>query len=95
MTLLEAGSQAYIGLKTQAREAGGLEIVEVTSGSPADRVGIVKGDVILFFEGKKVDAPVDLKAFIQARSIGDEVPIAILRNGETKEFKIRLGGRRG
>ena len=93
--LLGAGPQAYIGLTTQTREAGGLDIIDVAPGSAADQVGIVKGDVILFFEGKKLETPLDLKTFIQAHAVGDEVPLAVLRDGETKEFKVRLGGRRG
>jgi len=93
VTLLEAGSQAYVGLKTESREAGGLNVVEVIPNSPAQQAGLIAGDVILFFEGKKVDSPVDLKAFIQTHSVGDVIPIAVLRNGETKELKVRLGGR--
>jgi S1-C subfamily serine protease len=92
--LLEAGSSAHLGLKTETQEAGGLKVIEVVPGSAADRAGLEVGDAILFVDGKKVEATEDLRARIRARSPGDEVSLAILRNGETKEFKVRLGGRR-
>ena len=92
-TLLEAGSQAYLGLRTEAREAGGLRVTEVSPGSPAERGGLKAEDVLLLFDGKKLESQLDLKTFVQARSAGDEVPISLLREGNTIEVKVRLGGR--
>jgi S1-C subfamily serine protease len=55
----------------------------VVPGSPAEKAGILVGDVIILFEGKTFDDP---NKFMRE--------IRKMRAGETKEFDIVRGDRR-
>jgi S1-C subfamily serine protease len=98
--LLEAGGVPYLGMKTQVLQGEdgaptGVMVIEVIGGSPAERAGLQVNDRILSVGGRKVESTVDVRAAIQDRVVGDEVPLAVLRDGKELELKVRLGGRRG
>jgi len=62
----------------------------ITPGSPADKAGLAANDVILEFNGKKLNKDYDLsKAMSQAKP-GDQVTLKILSKGETKELEVTL-----
>lgn len=62
----------------------------VIPGSPADKVGIVENDIILEFQGIKIDQDHPLGKLIGERSVGEEVTLKVWHKGETKEIKVRL-----
>jgi len=75
------------GLKS---EEGAL-IGEVTKGSPADKGGLKRGDVIINFDGKKVKAMKILPAMVADTPVGKEVEILIIRKGKEKRLTIKIG----
>lgn len=60
----------------------------VTPGSPADRVGIERGDRILTVAGEDIDAWDDLYLAIGTRANRD-VAVTFLRNGQTRSVTVR------
>jgi serine protease Do len=72
------------------KEEGAL-VTEVYSGSPAARAGLMRGDVITEFNDEKVEDPYDLSLYVGNTEPGKEAKIEVLRNGEEKEFKIKIG----
>jgi len=75
------------GLKT---EEGAL-IGEVTKGSPADKGGLKRGDVIINFDGKKVKVMDTLPVMVAETPVGKEVEILIIRKGKEKRLTIIIG----
>jgi len=75
------------GLKT---EEGAL-IGEVTKGSPADKGGLKRGDVIINFDGKKIKAMNTLPAMVAETLVGKEVEILIIRKGKEKRLTSTIG----
>jgi serine protease Do len=71
-------------------EAAGVVVSEVTKGSPADKGGLKQGDIILEFEGEKVDDTVGLRNMVVETNPGTEVEVSILRNGKAKRIKLEL-----
>jgi len=71
-------------------EEGAL-IGEVTKGSPADKGGLKRGDVIINFDGKKVEAMNTLPAMVAETLVGKEVEILIIRKGKEKRLTITIG----
>lgn len=69
---------------------GGIFLVKVVQGSPADKAGIRPGDIILRFNGAKVATAMDLRSKIDACKVGDRVEVVILHNGmqETKTLVL-------
>jgi putative serine protease PepD len=62
----------------------------VQSGSAAARAGLQDGDVIVEFEGQKVQDADSLIVAIRARSVGDTVAMKVQRGGQTVDVSITL-----
>lgn len=68
----------------------GLYVVEVSEFSPAEKAGIKGGDIIVKFDGKKIQTFDELKAIRDTKSAGDTVGVEVIRNGESKTFNVQL-----
>jgi membrane-associated protease RseP (regulator of RpoE activity) len=70
----------------------GVRIKNVQSGSPADKAGIERNDIIISFQGNKIDNS-DVDKFvgqIQEAGVGTEVSLDIIHQGELKNIKLKL-----
>ncbi len=80
--------------QSSVREPGVL-VVAVQKDSPAQKAGIVRGDIILALNGTAVNTPSDLVKGIEARKTGDSVAVR-LRHGDTeKTANVVLAERNG
>ncbi|MCF8479027.1 MAG: DegQ family serine endoprotease [Rhodospirillum sp.] len=68
----------------------GVAITEVIQGGPADKAGLLSGDVVLSVDGRPVVDADALKYRIAVRRPGDKVPVHILRNGKDKTLTLTL-----
>ena len=68
----------------------GAYIQTVVSGSPADKAGILQGDIIIKFDGIKVDETNELAKLINSKKVGDNVSVSVWRSGEVKQFNLSL-----
>jgi membrane-associated protease RseP (regulator of RpoE activity) len=71
----------------------GVLVNRVVSGSPADKAGIEKGDVIVSVNSRSVGSPEQLANLIGSRHAGDEVAIRIVRDGDRKTLNATLASR--
>ncbi|MER3447730.1 MAG: peptidase [Candidatus Dadabacteria bacterium] len=69
----------------------GALISDVSSGSPADKAGIKRGDIILEFNGHKIENTEELPRVVAMTRPGTEVRIKALRDGSEKDFSVKLG----
>jgi Lon-like protease len=65
-------------------------VVDVLEGSAADGV-LVPGDVVHAVDGVPIDAAEALSAAVLARQVGDEMTLAVARNGALHDVRIVLG----
>ena len=72
-------------------EARGARIARVEPGSPADRAGLVNGDVITEFDGEVVDSARTLSRLVGATDADERISIGVWRDGETLELNVELG----
>ncbi len=73
--------------------AGGLRVIEVQPGSPAQRAGITageRGDVVVSVEGRPVVRLDDLAAAMEGRRPGDTVVLQVMRRNATTEVAVQL-----
>jgi serine protease Do len=63
----------------------------VVSGSPAERAGLKKGDIILEINGQKITEENTLGGIISRFSPGDTIDLKILRDGKELNLKVTLG----
>lgn len=70
------------------RTSKGALIGDVAKGSPAEKSGLRRGDVILEFNGKKVSDVGNLRNMVAQSKVGIQIPITILRAG--KEYTVHV-----
>jgi len=66
----------------------GVEVVEVVSGSPADRAGVREGDLIVEVDNRAVESAADLQRRMVAEVIGTPVRARIWRTGSEVELQV-------
>jgi len=72
-------------------ESSGALVASVTAGGPAELAAIEPGDVVLEFDGKKIDRMRGLPRIVAETSIGKAVDVLIWRRGEEQMVKVELG----
>ena len=69
----------------------GALVASVSEGSPAEKAGIKDGDIILEFDGKKVDTMRTLPKLVAQAEVGKKVILKIWRNQKLISKKVLLG----
>ncbi|HUX86574.1 MAG TPA: S1C family serine protease [Chloroflexota bacterium] len=107
-TLLTQGRirRAYLGVSSQpvelpavlkqklgASQDSGLIVVGVEGGSPAERAGLLIGDVLINLAGQPIANGEDLQAALAPNLVGQSVPLVIARGGEAKTLNVTPGER--
>jgi Zn-dependent M28 family amino/carboxypeptidase len=87
---------AYFGVIPEFGERGapGVAITGVRPGSPAERAGLQKGDVLVRFADVEVKTLEDLTFALRSRRAGDRVPLRFVRDGQTHDAEATLEERR-
>jgi S1-C subfamily serine protease len=94
--------RGYLGVGAQpvripsAQRAGrpqevGLLVLGTAGDSPAERAGVLIGDLIVGFDGHAVEAHDDLLALLTADRVGKKVPLDAIRGGELRTLQIEVG----
>lgn len=88
---MEQMNNAYvgIGITIKAEESGGIQVVAVTEGGPAEEAGVLVADVIIAVEGQSILSMEldDSKKLIQGEE-NTAVEITVLRGGEEKTVTV-------
>jgi serine protease Do len=69
----------------------GALVASVGEKSPAEKAGLKAGDIILKFDGKKIDAMRDLPKLVSNTKVGKTVMLEIWRNKKLITKKLTLG----
>jgi len=69
----------------------GVLVTSVTEGSPADKAGLKKDDVVILIDNKKVEDPQDVKNIIGFTAPDTEVQFTIIRGGKEKKVTVKVG----
>ena len=80
--------------KYQVGAEKGLLIIDVIDCGPADKANLFEDDIILKFDGKGYEKVEPFVEAVKAVKPGTEVPVEILRDGETKKLKVVIGQRK-
>ena len=65
-------------------EARGALVQNVDPGKPADRAGILAGDVVVEIDGRKINTNRDLIDYVSYLPVGSKVNITVIRNGQRR-----------
>jgi serine protease Do len=72
------------------KEEKGALVSQVVKGGPAEKGGIETGDVIVEFDGKKVDDSNELPRMVASVPVGSSVPVKVLRAGNLVDRQVTL-----
>ena len=73
------------------KEQGGVLIESVVEGSPAEKAGVQKGDIIVAVNEQAVAAPQELTRRIVGTPPGTRVQLSIVRKGKPLKLPVELG----
>lgn len=93
--------RAYMGITPQEitsdmmeslslKEVAGVLVTKVEKDSPADKAGILKGDVIMEFNSEKVPNVSKFRIAVATAKIGVDIPVKILRDNRNMSIKVKL-----
>jgi len=71
------------------RERGAL-VADVMADTPAEKAGIERGDIIVEFNGRKIEEMNDLPRVVASTPPNADVPVKILRKGQEKVMQVRV-----
>ena len=101
---LEAGGsveRGYLGILSQPvalpggedEGRGGLLVVGVEEGSPADEGGLLLGDIVTALDGVEVEDTEDLLSLLVGERVGRPVGVSLVRGGEPSSVEVTVGRR--
>jgi serine protease Do len=73
------------------KETAGALIAGVESGSPADKAGLKRGDLVAEMNGKKINDVTGLRNMIASMAPGTKVDFKVIRNGKEMTITATLG----
>jgi S1-C subfamily serine protease len=81
--------QSRAGVKTQA----GLLVMHVEPAGPAERGGVLIGDILTEMDGQSFDDLDDLQQILGRKGIGQSVETVLIRGGMKSQISIQIGER--
>lgn len=73
--------------------SGGAIVVAVESGSPAEKAGLLIGDVLVSLDGSSIVDVEDIHGLLGPERVGKTVTLKIIRAGALSESRIAVGER--
>jgi S1-C subfamily serine protease len=80
-------------LKLPAETRAGLLVMRAENGGPAEKAGVLLGDVLFELGGKTVEHVDAIQDSLATAKVGDVLRIRVIRAGEIKTVSITLGER--
>ena len=99
--------RGYLGVRTQPveipdaarqalqREQGhGLLVLWLEEGGPAEKGGLLVGDILVAISGQPVGDPDDLFAALNSEAVGRVIAVEVLRGGRPESLNVTVGERK-
>lgn len=90
--VVEIDAERAKGLKL--KDESGVEITNVDPDSPADRAGLKRGDVVLEFQGQRVEGTEQFIRLVRETPAGRQVKLSVMRNGAPQAVTARIEARK-
>jgi len=103
--IMNFGSGSYIGLGVQEidaarakglglREERGVEVTRVAEGSPASKAGIKTEDVVLEYNGQRVEGVEQFMRMVRETPAGRDIRMSIFRSGGNQQITLTTAPRK-
>ena len=94
ISMLDLSNSYYLwqsGIMVPENVDSGVAVVKVESGSPADKAGIKKGDIITKLAGKDTKSLAEFRYELYKHSPNDSVEVTYIRDGKEQKATLTLG----
>lgn len=101
-------AQGYVGLGMQPvrlpetlkntlnlSSVGGVIVINVEPDGPADKSGVLIGDVLVAIDGTSVSDTGDIQAILRSHSVGKILNVQVVRGGTLVDVALTVGERQG
>ena len=104
VTINRGGSYIGVGIQEidsdrakalKLREEAGVEVTRVEKDSPAEKAGLMTGDVVIQYSGQRVEGIEQFSRMVRETPVGREVKLDIWRNGGPQSVTVKVAARRG
>ena len=101
--LIKSGTatHAYLGVtldtagaRADGEKRAGAKITSVEGGSPADKAGLKKDDVVIAIDGKTTAQGSALTGYVRQYSANDKVKLTIIRDSKKQDIDVTLAERK-
>ena len=101
--LIKSGTatHAYLGVTldtdgatADGEKRAGAKITSVEGGSPADKAGLKKGDVVIAIDGKTTAQGSALTGYVRQYSANDKVKLTVIRDSKKQDIEVTLAERK-
>ena len=101
--LIKSGTatHAYLGVNAKTGDAevdgevrAGAKVAVVEGGSPADKAGLKRDDVIIAIDGKTTSQGSALTGYVRQYSANDKVELTVIRDSKKQDIDVTLAERK-
>jgi S1-C subfamily serine protease len=105
-TLTKQGyiKRGYLGISSQLvhlpvsqragrSQEGGLLIIKVDENSPAQRDGVMVGDILVALDGHTISDAEDLQLLLAGDRVGKAIPVDVIRGNSLQTLQVTIGQR--
>ena len=85
--------KGFLGIGTNPRAEGGLNVDKVGRESPAEKAGVKSGDILLKLDGVELKTKEQFQDMLKEKAPDDRVALELLRDGKPETLTFRLGER--
>jgi len=85
--------RGYLGVRTQP-VANGLLVLWLEEGGPAEKGGLLVGDILVAVGGQSVSDPDDLFSALNSDTVGKPIAVEVLRGGKPETVNVTVGERK-
>ena len=96
-----AATHAYLGVTldtdgatADGEKRAGAKITSVEGGSPADKAGLKKDDVVIAIDGKTTAQGSALTGYVRQYSANDKVKLTVIRDSKKQDIDVTLAERK-
>jgi serine protease Do len=73
------------------KSTDGAIVADVNGGGPAEKAGLKRGDVIVEYQGEKIEDTNHLRNLVAATEVGATADVKVIRDGREKTVKVKIG----
>jgi serine protease Do len=84
-------AQPRMGIRIEDTEdAKGVKIIGVEAGSPAEKAGLKKDDIVTFIDGKKINDTDDARSSLREGREKASLPVSVMRDGKPFNVEVKI-----